>query len=129
MSAYSNFGVAVLGEPLAAAWGTSYTEALSAHVLTPLGMKATSVGLAGQPPPASLAPGHVAGQVVPNWTFQAVAPAGALRSSARDMALFLGACLTKDDGPLHAAIEATLQPQAASEETGGHLGLGVDPDG
>jgi CubicO group peptidase (beta-lactamase class C family) len=120
---YSNFGVAVLGEALAAAWGTSYAEALSAHVLTPLGMKATSVGLAGQPPPANLAPGHVAGQVVPNWTFQAVAPAGALRSSARDMARFLAACLAKSDGPLHSAIEATLQPQTPSAETGGHLGL------
>lgn len=123
MSAYSNFGVAVLGESLAAAWGISYPEALSIHVLMPLGMKATSVGLAGQPPPANLAPGHVAGHVVPNWTFQAAAPAGALRSSARDMALFLGACLAKDDGPLHAAIDATLQPQTPSEETGGHLGL------
>lgn len=122
--AYSNFGVGVLGEALGAAWNTSYTDALTQHVLEPLGLKATSVGLAGLPPPANLAPGHVSGQVVPNWTFQAIAPAGALRSSARDMALFLAACLAKQDGPLHSAFEMTLQPQAPAEDLGGQIGLG-----
>jgi hypothetical protein len=64
------------------------------------------------------------GKAVPNWTFEAFAPAGALRSSARDMALFLSACTGKDGGPLRAAFDATLQPQFVSEETGGHIGLG-----
>ena len=122
--AYSNFGVAVLGEALAAAWATTYAEAITVHVLTPLGLKATSIGLAGSPPPAGLAPGHNQGKVVPNWTFQAFAPAGALRSSARDMALFLAACLGKGESPLHASIDATLQPQHAADETGGHIALG-----
>ncbi len=121
---YSNFGVAVLGEALAAAWGTPYADALRVHVLDPLGMKATTVGVAGQPPPAGLAPGHASGKAVANWTFQAFAPAGALRSCARDMALFLAACLGQGGAPLRSAFEATLQPQRAVEETGGHIGLG-----
>jgi CubicO group peptidase (beta-lactamase class C family) len=121
--AYSNFGVAVLGEALAAAWGTTYADALRVHVLDPLGLQATTVGLAGLPPPAGLAPGHAAGRAVPNWTFQAFAPAGALRSSARDMSLFLSACLGKGGAPLHAALAATLVPQEAVEDTGGHIGL------
>jgi CubicO group peptidase (beta-lactamase class C family) len=122
--AYSNFGAAVLGEALAAAWGTSYADALAVHVLTPLGLKATSVGMTGLPPPAGLAPGHASGKAVPNWTFAAFAPAGALRSSARDMALFLSACLGKGDGPLRSAFDATLQPQYVTEDVGGHIGLG-----
>lgn len=121
---YSNFGVAVLGEALAEAWGTTYAEALAVHVLTPLGLKATSVGLAGQPPPVDLAPGHTSGKAVPNWTFEAFAPAGALRSSARDMAVFLTVCLAKGDSPLRAAFEATLQPRFKAENPGGRIGFG-----
>ena len=122
--AYSNFGGAVLGEALAAAWDTSYSDALNTHVLIPLGLTATSVGLAGTPPPAGLAPGHVSGKVVPNWTFRACAPAGGLRSSARDTARFLAACLAGADGQLSGAINATLQPQYPADETGGHVGMG-----
>ncbi len=102
---YSNFGVAVLGEALAAAWGTPYADALRTHVLDPLGMKSTTVGLSGQPPPAGLAPGHASGKAVPNWTFEAFAPAGGLRSCSRDMALFLTACLGKGGAP------AALRPR------------------
>jgi D-alanyl-D-alanine-carboxypeptidase/D-alanyl-D-alanine-endopeptidase len=123
-AAYSNFGVAVLGEALGAAWGTSYAEALREHVLRPLGMTATSVGLAGAPAPAELAPGHAGNQRVPNWTFLACAPAGALRSATRDMARLLTACLAGETGPLAAAIRATTARQRANEDVGGAIGLG-----
>lgn len=122
--AYSNFGVAVLGEALASAWGASYADALRTHVLEPLGMKATTVGLAGSPPSPDFPPGHANGKTVPNWTFQAYAPAGALRSSARDMARFLAACLGQDGSPLRVAIGATVQPQHQAADIGGQVGLG-----
>ena len=35
IASYSNFGAAVLGEALAAAWGTTYADALTEHVLVP----------------------------------------------------------------------------------------------
>jgi len=123
-AAYSNFGVAVLGEALASAWGVSYADALRERVLVPLAMNATTMAITGTPPPANLAPAHANGKRVPNWSFQAFAPAGALRSTARDLALFLSACLGKGDSPLHAAIEATLQPQHAADDVGGQIGLG-----
>ena len=120
---YSNFGSAVLGEALAAAWDTSYADALTEHVLNPLGLKATSLGLTGLPPPLDLAPGYANGKMVTNWTHRAFASAGGLRSSARDMALFLAACLGQGNRPLHAALEATLTPQEIYDDTGGHIGL------
>jgi CubicO group peptidase (beta-lactamase class C family) len=123
-ASYSNFGVAVLGEALAAAWGTSYAAALNEHVLGPLGMKQTSVGIAGQPLPGDLAPGHVEGKRVPNWTFQAFAPAGAIRSSARDMAVFLTAALGGPDAPLYASFRVTEEPLRPFGEAGGHIGMG-----
>lgn len=122
--AYSNFGAAVLGEALAAAWGTSYADALRGHVLIPLGLKNTSLGIAGLPPPTDLAPGHTAGKRVPNWTMIAFAPAGAMRSSTRDMAVFLTACLGRQTSPLHAALVTTTQPQYPAPDTGGQIGLG-----
>jgi D-alanyl-D-alanine-carboxypeptidase/D-alanyl-D-alanine-endopeptidase len=121
--AYSNFGAAVLGEALGSAWGTSYPQALRAHVLDPLGLKASSLNLAGSTPPPSLAPGHAGAKPVPNWTWQAFAPAGALLSSARDMGLFLSACLAKGENALSADIDATLEAQADSADTGGKIAL------
>lgn len=121
---YSNFGSAILGEALAAAWGTSYAEALQTHILKPLGLHLTSIGLAGQSAPADLAPGHANGKMVPNWTFKAFAPAGALRSSARELALFLSACLGIRQTTLASTIAATLQPQYPAATVGGSVALG-----
>ncbi|HVU16800.1 MAG TPA: serine hydrolase [Candidatus Didemnitutus sp.] len=121
--AYSNFGVAVLGESLASAWGTSYESALRAHVLEPLGMTATTLGMTGNAPPPDLAPGHVAGKEAPSWTFQAFAPAGALRSSARELAKFLAFCLHPDGNSLRPALAATLQPQHEADDAG-QIGMG-----
>ena len=120
---YSNFGVGVLGEALGAAWGTSYAEALNAHVLAPLKMSATSLALTGTPPPAALAPGHAAGARVPAWTFLAAAPAGALVTTPRDLGVFLEFCLGRTASPLAAALAETLKPQRASPDTGGQIGF------
>jgi hypothetical protein len=48
------------------------------------------------------------------------------------MSVFLSACLDHGAAPMHAAIDATLQPQHTTDEVGGHIGLGWlltdDPD-
>jgi len=73
--AYSNFGAAVLGQALAAAWGQSYAEALRQHVLDPLGLKQTTLGMTGTTVPGNMAPGHdEQGTPAPNWTCDAIAP-------------------------------------------------------
>jgi CubicO group peptidase (beta-lactamase class C family) len=113
----------VLGEALGAAWGTTYAAALETHVLAPLGLKHTTLALPGLPLPERLAPGHGAdGARVGNWTFLACAPAGALRSSARELAIFLKTAQGVGPGsPLHAAWAATLNPPQApvQQSTGG----------
>ena len=122
--AYSNFGAAVLGQALAAAWGQSYAEALRQHVLDPLGLKQTTLGLTGTIAPGNMAPGHdEKGLPVPNWTCDAIAPAGALRSSTREMALFLQACLGLRETPLAASFSATEQPQRPLVGLVGSIGL------
>ena len=107
---YSNYGFSVLGQALAAAWGKSYAEILRERVLGPLGLEKTSLGLPGIPVPADFAPGHRREIMVPAWTQDATAPAGGLRSSTREMAKFLQACLNLRDTPLAASLAETAKP-------------------
>lgn len=122
--AYSNFGAAVLGGALAAAWGQPYDELLTRQVLRPLGLTESSLALTGAPPPADLAPGHVNGQRVGSWHFRAFAPAGGLISSARDLSRLLEAALGGADAPLAGAFTAVIQPERAAPAVGGRIGLG-----
>jgi hypothetical protein len=122
--AYSNYGASVLGQALAAAWGQPYAEALRRHVLDPLGLTQTTLGMTGTAAPEKMAPGHdEKGAPVPNWTCDAIAPAGALRSSTRDMALFLQACLGLRETALAASFTATVQPQRPLVGIIGSIGL------
>jgi CubicO group peptidase (beta-lactamase class C family) len=120
---YSNFGVQLLGQSLAAAWGTTYAAALEAHVLAPLTLRSTSLALVGVAPPPDLAPAQVNGQSVPAWTFDSMAPSGALVSSARELAAFLAFCLSQTDSPLRPALVETMKPQRPVPN-GGHIGFG-----
>lgn len=120
---YSNFGEALLGQALAAAWHQTYAEALRERVLHPLGMDATIVALPATKLAANLAPGHAEGKRVENWEFDAYAGAGALRSTARELAKFLQAGLGGEKAPLHDAFAETMKPQREWADAGGSIGL------
>ena len=117
--AYSNFGVALLGQALAAAWGRPYADVLRERVLTPLGLEHTLVAVPGTKPAAELAPGHINGAPKENWELDGYAPAGAIRSSARDLAKFLQAALGGESAPLAAAFHATITRQRDNDQGGG----------
>ncbi|WP_071323650.1 serine hydrolase [Janthinobacterium sp. 1_2014MBL_MicDiv] len=86
---YSNLGYGLLGTALAERAQLPYEELLQARIFRPLGMLSSST----QTTPAlraRLAPGHLEdGQPTSNWHFQAIAAAGAVRSSARDMIAYV----------------------------------------
>ena len=86
---YSNLAYGLLGTALATQANMSYEELLQARIFRPLGMVSTFT--AGTPAlRARLAPGHLAdGKPAANWDFQAIAGAGAVRSSARDMIAYM----------------------------------------
>lgn len=123
-TAYSNFGVAVLGEALAAAWGRGYAELLKTRVISPLGLEHTSLAMTGTVEPENFAHGFALEKPAEHWTFAAMAPAGALVSSARDMAIFLQACLGLRETPLRETLAETLKPQRKMDAPGGRIGLG-----
>ncbi|CUA88869.1 serine hydrolase domain-containing protein [Pseudidiomarina woesei] len=96
---YSNFGYGLLAEALAKAHETNFNQLLTSQLFRPLGMSSSSMALAQIPADetqsAALADGHDAlGQVVAPWHFQALAGAGAVRSTLPDMITYVQAMMT-----------------------------------
>lgn len=133
-SAYSNLGMAVLGQALAGASGMEYRAALRAKVLGPLAM--THTGFA--PEETGGAPwtrGHEAGsprKPVDDWDLGAMEPAGSLASTVGDLAKFLQAHFAPDTAEAAAARpyrwstarEATSVSFIEDTEWRGGIGIG-----
>ena len=125
---YSTFGVGLLGQLLANATGTGYAELLAERVLRPLGMRDTLV-----PDEATLAEraahGHRYGRPFPHWHFDALAPSGALYSTAADMLRYLRAQLhpaTLASASLASAVVDSQWPRRAHPRGQKVVGLGWD---
>jgi len=86
--AYSNFGVGLLGEAMAMCEGKPFVDLLTEKVIAPLGLKDTVDRLDQGQQRRFAQPTNTKGDAVSPWTFQAMAAAGCLRSSARDLAHF-----------------------------------------
>ncbi|MFN3484278.1 MAG: serine hydrolase [Planctomycetota bacterium] len=72
-----------------------------------------------------LAPGHASlRDPVPAWDFDALAGAGALRSTAEDLLRFAEAHFGQAPGGLGAAIEESCRPRAPVGVGQGEVGLG-----
>ena len=101
---YSNLAVGLLGHALSLKAGMSYEKLVRTRILEPLGMTSSSVTLS-ESQKKRLATGHnEALSPVKNWDLDALAGAGALRSTANDMLKFLAANLELTDTPLKAAM-------------------------
>lgn len=133
-SAYSNFGMAVLGQALASASGMEYREALRAKVLVPMGLSHTGFA----PEETGGAPwtrGHEAGRPrkpVDDWQLGAMEPAGSIASTVGDLARFLQAHFAPDTAEAAAARpyrwstarEATSVSFIEDADWRGGLGIG-----
>ncbi|MEJ5998693.1 serine hydrolase domain-containing protein [Corynebacterium sp. H130] len=84
---YSNLGVAFLGQLLAEKDGRTWEKMVEQDIFTPLGMNESYVATIGS---ATDAPQGLNGRGKPaaNWEMDGYAPAGSIRSTAHDMALF-----------------------------------------
>ncbi|QQS40415.1 MAG: serine hydrolase [Acidobacteriota bacterium] len=90
---YSNLAVGLLGHILAKQAKVNYEELVKKRILEPLGMKDTAITFSPSMK-KHLAVGHDAsGKATSNWDLPTFAGAGALRSTAKDMAKFLAANL------------------------------------
>jgi len=127
---YSNYGAGLLGFALGRKIGGGYAAALQERVLTPLGLRDTYLGF---PPGAPRAEGTNEDlQPMVPWTFDALAGAGALVSTARDQLTLIDAELDAVAGsklPLRAPMRLTQEAQL--DEVGANAGLGwvIDREG
>ena len=124
--AYSNFGVGLLGYLLGRVHGGGYEVALTELVLQPLGLENTGFERADE----SVSPFR-SGKVVKDWTFVALAGAGGLRSSTRDLAAVARVMLGALDNPLAHDLDAD---RIVVSEAGGFditrvWHVGQSPDG
>ena len=136
---YSNFGYGLLGHLLAQAAGTPYPTLVTTRICGPLGLADTTFEVPA-PSRDRKARGHLRGRPVPDWHLGPLPAAGALYSTATDLATFLQTHLTAaspapttpltPDSPpapgallasLASAIRATLVPR--HPVPGGEIGL------
>ena len=120
---YSNLGFGLLGYLLTRAAHTDYATLLKQRITGPLGMQDTVVALSTEQR-ARFAQGHdqymrPAGP----WTLTVLAGAGAIRSTASDMLIFLNAAM--DPGsPIGPAMRLATSSRRPMGSTGRQTGLG-----
>ena len=121
---YSNAGAGLLGQILARLADKSYEQLVVDRISQPLGLNDTRITLSEEQR-NRFARGHLGdGREVGNWEFDSLAGAGALRSSAADLARFVAANLGLYKTDLYAALKRTHQVRADAGAPGAEIGLG-----
>jgi CubicO group peptidase (beta-lactamase class C family) len=110
---YSNLGAGLLGYSLARRAGSSYEALVIERLAGPLGLDDTRITLSAEQR-ARLASGHAGRRAVAGWDFDALAGAGALRSTPRDLLRFVAANLGLVEGGPAAALRATHRDRVAT---------------
>ena len=119
---YSNFGLGLLGHLLTRIHGQTYAALVAERITGPLGMADTVIDLNPEQQTRFAVPYSDAKAVKP-WRFAALAGAGALRSTAADLARFAQALMRPGDSPLQRAWALARQPRA--DMGGERIGLAI----
>lgn len=101
MYEYSNFAAGLLGHILSSRSEMTYEALLKESITEPLGMDHTGITHVEGP----LAKGHMAGLEMTNWDFAALQGAGAIRSCASDMMIYLQANMGMVESELYPAMQ------------------------
>jgi CubicO group peptidase (beta-lactamase class C family) len=109
---YSNLGEGLLGYALATSAHTDYGTLLHEKIFAPLAMNDSAVTMTDAMR-SQLAFGHTdSGKPAKNWDFDTLAGAGAIKSTAHDMLLYLRANMGVDHTPLDGAMHLAQTPRA-----------------
>jgi CubicO group peptidase (beta-lactamase class C family) len=120
---YSNLGVGLLGQALANRAGKRYTDLLEQDIAGPLGLKDTVVVLSREQQ-ARFVQGHDGEyRAAHAWDLDALAGAGAIRSTAADMLTYLEAQLHPEKFPALAAAIVQTHELRAGAMPGMRIGL------
>ena len=121
---YANLGFGLLGIALARRAGKSYEALLIERVCDPLGLAHTRITLTGemqrhlvQGHDLNMKPTHI-------WDFPAIPGGGYVRSTAKDLTVFLKACMGLVHTPLAAPLARMLETQRPTSLAGTQAGFG-----
>lgn len=106
---YSNLGVGLLGTVLELRARQDYEALLNERLTKPLGMVNTIISVDDAHKSLSVQGHDAMGNPVSSWEFQALAGAGAIRSSVNDMVRYLKANLGTPPKSVSKAIQLTQQ--------------------
>jgi serine-type D-Ala-D-Ala carboxypeptidase/endopeptidase len=121
---YANLGFGLLGIALARHAGKSYEELLIERVCDPLGLTDTRITLTGQMR-RRLAQGHDLNlKPTPLWDVPAMPGMGCVRSSARDLTVFLKASMGLVRSPLREPLARLVETRRPTSLAGTDAGLG-----
>jgi CubicO group peptidase (beta-lactamase class C family) len=123
-SRYSNVGFGILGVVLETAYGKPWAALVAEKITGPLGMADTVQELSAAQQ-ARFAIAWDGDRVVRSWKFQAMAAAGALRSSLADMSKLVDALLAGPKGPLAKAWPLLAGDLADMPARNGKIGLAL----
>jgi D-alanyl-D-alanine-carboxypeptidase/D-alanyl-D-alanine-endopeptidase len=105
---YSNFAVGLLGIILEKVYGVEYEQLLKKYILRPYGMKQTKISLT-KVDLKTLSQGYdVEGNAASYWRNRIAEPAGGIRSTVRDMLLYMKAQLNTKDNATQLSHKITL---------------------
>ncbi len=122
---YSNLGGGLLGHILARRAGMDYEALVRSRILVPLKMSDTSITLTTAMQTRLAAAYDSSLNPAKNWDLPTLAGAGALRSTANDMLVFLAATLGYTDSPLAPAMAAMLKESRPAGPTVGDAKIEV----
>jgi len=121
---YANLGFGLLGIALARRAGRSYEELLIERVCNPLGLSHTRIALSADMRRHLVQPHDLELKPTPLWDFPAIPGAGVVRSSCRDLTVFLEACMGLKPTPLRAAMTRLVETRKPTNLAGTQAGLG-----
>jgi serine-type D-Ala-D-Ala carboxypeptidase/endopeptidase len=121
---YANLGFGLLGHALARRTDKSYEALLVERICDPLGLRSTRITLT-EDMRSRLAQGHNRRlEPTPLWHLPTLAGAGAVRSTANDLTVFLEACLGRRQTPLQLPLRRLLETRRPADRRGLEAGLG-----
>jgi len=120
---YSNFGMGLAGHLLARAAGKTYEQLVIERICGPLGLGDTRITLSPEQR-GRFAQGHDGTKETDPWNLNALAGAGALRSTAKDMLRFLSANLGMVESPLSPALRRSHENRRPTGQPDQSVALG-----
>jgi D-alanyl-D-alanine-carboxypeptidase/D-alanyl-D-alanine-endopeptidase len=121
---YANLSFGLLGIALAHRAGKSYEELLIERVCDPLGLNHTRITLTGDMQ-RHLAQGHDLNlKPTPLWDLPALPGGGTVRTNAKDLTVFLRACMGLKQTPLNSSLARLLKTRKPTPLAGTDAGLG-----